>query len=77
MEDWHNLNVNYDKTLLAWRRNFENSWEQLKTQYNETFHRMWYYYLSTSAASFRARKNQVWQIVFSPRGVPGGYVAPR
>ncbi len=77
MEDWHNLNVNYDKTLLAWRRNFENSWEQLKTQYNETFHRMWYYYLSTSAASFRARKNQVWQIVFSSRGVPGGYTAPR
>ena len=77
MEDWHNLNANYDKTLLAWRRNFENSWEQLKTQYNETFRRMWYYYLSTSAASFRARKNQVWQIVFSPRGVPGGYTAPR
>ena len=77
MEDWHNLNVNYDKTLLAWRRNFENSWEQLKIQYNETFHRMWYYYLSTSAASFRARKNQVWQIVFSPRGVPGGYTASR
>ena len=77
MEDWHNLNVNYDKTLLAWRRNFENSWEELKTQYNETFRRMWYYYLSTSAASFRARKNQVWQIVFSPRGVPGGYRAPR
>ncbi len=77
MEDWHNLNVNYDKTLLAWRRNFENSWEQLKTQYNETFRRMWRYYLCASMASFRSRKNQLWQIVFSPRGVPGGYTAPR
>ncbi|MGH8415453.1 MAG: cyclopropane-fatty-acyl-phospholipid synthase, partial [Gammaproteobacteria bacterium] len=38
---------------------------------------MWRYYLSISMASFRARKNQLWQIVFSPHGVPGGYVAPR
>jgi len=77
MEDWHNFSVHYDKTLQAWRRNFENSWNELKQQYNEIFYRMWYYYLSVSAASFRARKNQVWQIVFSPNGVPGGYVAPR
>lgn len=76
-EDWHNLSVDYDKTLQAWRRNFENKWEVLKTQYNETFHRMWRYYLSISMAAFRARKNQLWQIVFSPHGVPGGYVAPR
>ena len=46
--------------------NFESSWQELKKQYNEIFHRMWYYYLSVSAASFRARVNQVWQIVFSP-----------
>ncbi|HVC36883.1 MAG TPA: cyclopropane fatty acyl phospholipid synthase [Gammaproteobacteria bacterium] len=77
MEDWHNFSVHYDKTLLAWRRNFENSWDELKHQYNETFQRMWYYYLSISAASFRARKNQLWQIVFSPNGVPGGYLAAR
>ncbi|MGH8281464.1 MAG: cyclopropane fatty acyl phospholipid synthase [Gammaproteobacteria bacterium] len=77
MEDWHNFSVYYDKTLQAWRRNFENSWKELKQQYNETFHRMWRYYLSISMASFRARKNQLWQIVFSPHGVLDGYVAPR
>lgn len=77
MEDWHNFSVHYDRTLRVWRRNFENGWAELKQQYNETFHRMWYYYLSISAASFRARKNQVWQIVFSPKGVPGGYLAAR
>lgn len=77
VEDWHNISVHYDKTLLAWRYNLENGWHELKQQYNETFHRMWYYYLNICAASFRARKNQVWQIVFSPNGVPGGYVAPR
>jgi len=77
MEDWHNLSVHYDKTLQAWRQNFENSWAVLKQQYNETFRRMWYYYLSICAASFRARKNQLWQIVFSPHGEPGGYLSIR
>ncbi|MGH8403044.1 MAG: class I SAM-dependent methyltransferase, partial [Gammaproteobacteria bacterium] len=77
MEDWHNFSVYYDRTLQAWQRNFEDSWEALKKQYNETFRRMWRYYLSASMASFRSRKNQLWQIVFSPHGVPGGYVAPR
>jgi cyclopropane-fatty-acyl-phospholipid synthase len=28
-------------------------------------------------ASFRARRIQLWQLVLSPNGVPGGYVAPR
>jgi cyclopropane-fatty-acyl-phospholipid synthase len=28
-------------------------------------------------AAFRARRIQLWQVVFSPHGVPGGYVAPR
>lgn len=77
MEDWHNFGVYYDRTLLAWRRNFEAHWEELKSRYSETFYRMWRFYLSASAAAFRARKNQLWQIVLSPYGVPGGYVAPR
>lgn len=77
VEDWHNLNLNYDRTLIAWRTNFEASWRTIGTQYSDSFRRMWYYYLSVSAASFRARKNQLWQIVFSPHGVSGGYVAPR
>jgi cyclopropane-fatty-acyl-phospholipid synthase len=34
---------------------------------------MWNYYLLVSAGTFRARKNQLWQIVWSPRGVLGGY----
>jgi cyclopropane-fatty-acyl-phospholipid synthase len=28
-------------------------------------------------AAFRARKIQLWQLVLSPRGIPGGYLAPR
>jgi cyclopropane-fatty-acyl-phospholipid synthase len=34
---------------------------------------MWKYFLLGSAGSFRARRNNVWQIVLATRGVPGGY----
>jgi cyclopropane-fatty-acyl-phospholipid synthase len=38
---------------------------------------MWKYYLLISAGAFRARKLQLWQIVLSKGGVPGGYVSVR
>ena len=77
IEDWHSFGPDYDRTLMCWYRDFEDAWLELKDRYDERFHRMWRYFLLSSAGSFRARKNQVWQIVLSPRGVPGGYVAPR
>jgi cyclopropane-fatty-acyl-phospholipid synthase len=73
LEDWHSFGADYDKTLMAWYRKFENSWDILKSNYNERFHRMWRYYLLSCAGSFRARKNQLWQVVLSKGGVPGGY----
>ena len=77
MEDWQNFGAYYDKTLMAWFRNFDGHWNELKTNYSERFYRMWKYYLLSSAGSFRVRKNQLWQIVFSKRGIPGGFVPPR
>ncbi|MDF1497285.1 MAG: cyclopropane fatty acyl phospholipid synthase [Patescibacteria group bacterium] len=77
MEDWHNFSADYDKTLMAWYRNFESSWEDIKNQYDERFHRMWRFYLLACAGVFRARKNQLWQIVFSKNGIPGGYKSIR
>ena len=77
IEDWHNFGADYDKTLMAWRANFDAAWPQLKNRYDERFRRMWRFYLSASAAVFRARRDQLWQIVLSARGVPGGYRAPR
>jgi len=73
MEDWHNFGVHYDKTLMAWFKNFKQSRDKIKSNYNERFYRMWKYYLLSCAGSFRARKNQLWQIVFSKKGVQGGY----
>ncbi len=73
MEDWHNFGTDYDKTLMAWHQNFEQSWEELKAVYDDRFYRMWKYYLLSCAGSFRARKNQLWQIVLSKNGIVEGY----
>lgn len=73
MEDWHNFSTSYDKTLMAWFKNFDSNWDKLEVKYGEIFYRMWRYYLLACAATFRSRKNQLWQIVLSKNGVPGGY----
>ena len=77
IEDWHNFGADYDRTLQAWRANVEGAWDELPPRYDTRFRRMWRFYLAGSMASFRARRIQLWQLVLSPRGVAGGYVAPR
>jgi len=76
LEDWHNFGADYDRTLMAWHRRFEAAWPELAERYGERFRRMWRYYLLSCAGSFRARKNQLWQVVLAPRGVAGGYRRP-
>jgi len=74
VEDVHNFGADYDKTLMAWHRNFIAHWDHIKIRYSERFFRMWVFYLLSSAGIFRSRKsNQLWQIVFSKHGIPGGY----
>lgn len=77
MEDWHNFGADYDKTLMAWFHNFDRHWPSLKNEFNERFYRMWKFYLLVSAGAFRAREMQLWQIIFSKNGVPGGYRSVR
>ena len=77
MEDWHNFGPDYDRTLMAWWENFDKNWHKHREAYGDRFYRMWVYYLAVCAGSFRARKNQLWQVVVSKGGVPGGYVAVR
>jgi len=76
-EDWHNFGPDYDRTLMAWARNFEADWDALADDYGERFYRMWRYYLYQCAASFRARRNQCWQIVLSPDGAEPRYESVR
>lgn len=73
MEDWHNFGADYDRTLMAWHRRFTVAWPGLRQRYDETFRRMWDFYLLSCAGYFRARQAQLWQVVFSRDGVPGGY----
>ena len=77
MEDWHNFSADYDKTLMAWHSNIEKYWNKKKSDYDERFHRMWKYYLLSCAGAFRARANQLWQIVLSKEGITGGYKSIR
>jgi cyclopropane-fatty-acyl-phospholipid synthase len=62
---------------MHWYRNVERCWRELADRYDDRFHRMWRFFLLSSAGGFRARRSQLWQIVLSPHGVPGGYRAVR
>lgn len=77
VEDWHNFGYDYSLTLIEWHKRFLNSWSELQAidseLYTERFKRMWEFYLLSSAASFSERRNHLWQIVLSKKGVKGGY----
>lgn len=77
VEDWHNFGPDYAKTLDAWLANFQAGWLQLRAKYGDRFYRMWTFWLQASAAGFRARNQELWQIVLS-KGRPGsGYKSSR
>jgi cyclopropane-fatty-acyl-phospholipid synthase len=73
LEDWHSFGPDYDRTLMAWHANINGAWDQLPARYDARFRRMWNFYLLASAGSFRARGNQLWQLVLSRDGLPGTY----
>ncbi len=73
IEDWHNFGHYYDPTLMSWCNNFHKNWDTLRDCYDDRFYRMWTYYLMSCAGTFRARSLQLWQIVFSKKGIHGGY----
>jgi cyclopropane-fatty-acyl-phospholipid synthase len=74
IEDWHNFGADYDRTLLSW---YQNCRAELAVR-GPRFERLWRFYLLAFAGNFRTRyRNQLWQIVLSPHGQPGGYVSLR
>jgi cyclopropane-fatty-acyl-phospholipid synthase len=76
VEDLHNFGADYDLTLMAWHERFVQAWPMIQPRQSERFYRMWRYYLLSCAGTFRARVNQLWQLVLSPQGVTGGYRRP-
>jgi len=69
-EDMQNIGEHYDRTLMAWWSNFEASWPKMRSKYGDRFHRLWKYYLLCSAATFRSRFLQLYQVVFTRQGLP-------
>ena len=72
VEDVHNFGPDYDRTLMAWHANIESKWSEIP-HYDERFRRMWRFYLLGSAAGFRARSLQLWQVVMRRKGVAERY----
>ncbi|MCF7872296.1 cyclopropane fatty acyl phospholipid synthase [Candidatus Woesearchaeota archaeon] len=77
IEDLHNFGIYYSYTLDSWFKNFKSAWPKLKHKYDERFYKMWEYYLRMFVGTFKARHNQLWQIVLSKNGVEGGYESVR
>jgi cyclopropane-fatty-acyl-phospholipid synthase len=66
LRHWQRIGRNYERTLRAWRANFERYWVRIGAR-DERFRRMWTYYLSSSAAAFRVGKLDVWQVLLERR----------
>lgn len=78
LEDWHTFRADYDRTLMAWLANFERHIVPGDFKLDARFIRMWRFYLLAYAGAFRAgARNQLWQVVLSPGGVPRGYLSRR
>jgi len=73
VEDFHSFGTDYDKTLMAWFKNFDDHWPTLSAKYDERFYRIWKYYLLGCAGAFRSRNIQLWQFVLTKHGIKGGY----
>lgn len=80
VQDIQNIGRNYDPTLMAWNKNFEENWDKIKPHIEgdpERFRRMWRLYLLGCAGRFRADSLQVWQIVMTKKGKSEPYKSVR
>jgi cyclopropane-fatty-acyl-phospholipid synthase len=58
----------YDQTLRRWRETFNGRWDQIRDMgFDDRFHKMWNFYLTTCAGAFNAGTCDVTQITLSHR----------
>lgn len=64
--DRRSLRADYARTLRAWRLRFDSNWERI-TQggFDQTFRRMWEFYLAYSEAGFRSGYLDDWQFALA------------
>ena len=65
LEDWHNFGPYYHQTLRAWDERFQKNRAEIEVAHSPRFYRMFRYYFNSFAGSFKARRIQLWQIVFT------------
>lgn len=71
LEDLHNIGPDYAPTLMAWWRNFDAAWPELRgARYDDRFYRLWKFYLLGSAAASRCRDGQLFHLVLTRPGRP-------
>lgn len=56
------LRLHYAETLRHWRERFIANWDSVKSDYDDTFFRMWEFYLAVSEMGFRYLGISVFQI---------------
>ena len=61
------LRLHYAKTLRAWRKRFLANWDEAAAIRDETFCRMWEFYLAGSEAAFRYQGLVVFQVLLVKR----------
>ena len=61
------LRLHYAETLRAWRERFVANWDKAAAIQDETFCRMWEFYLAASETAFRYQKLVVFQVQLAKR----------
>jgi cyclopropane-fatty-acyl-phospholipid synthase len=59
------LRLHYAMTLDRWLEAFETNIEEIRTQYSESFVRMWRFYLNVCSVGFRYGETCLWQVQFT------------
>lgn len=60
---YHKISFGYDysRTLMEWKKNFNNNWEQISCNFDEKFKRLWNYYLDYCETGFSLDHTDVTQ----------------
>lgn len=65
LNDVENLRLHYARTLDAWAERFEAVADEVRQRFDESFVRMWRFYLHASSAGFKWGDTRVYQVAFT------------
>jgi len=69
LEDLQNIGPDYAPTLMAWWKNFDAAWPELRgPRYDDRFYQMWKFYLLGAAGASTARDGQLYHLVLTHVG---------